>query len=269
MTANQGHSKLVPRQSTRDISRDSSYRRRISRVETALFTTYNQYFETRLAVTPHLLEEAYRLRYQVYCVENKFEDPSEHPDGLEIDAFDDHSLHSVLVHRETGRVVGTVRLILPLLGGTATDLPIQTVCRRPLPFTYATAAEVSRFSISKGFRRRMTDGIYPDEKSSSRRAGQMPYDRRLQPFIVLGLISGLVEMSAAHGITHWCTIMMPALIRLLTRIGIHFHPLGPMVEHHGMRQPCYRNLDSLLRQVKQEKPEIWDVLTRQGTIWPP
>ncbi|MDA9982581.1 PEP-CTERM/exosortase system-associated acyltransferase [Gammaproteobacteria bacterium] len=234
-----------------------------------MLTTYGDYFETKLAQTPDLLEAAYRLRYQVYCLENAFEDPSEHPDGLETDSFDDHSVHSVLVHRETERIVGSVRLILPVLNGAATPLPIQSVYSRPLPFPQETTAEVSRLSVSKEVRRRMTDGIYPDEKPDFKNSGQVPGERRILPFIILGLVSGLVEMSGANGITHWCTIMMPSLSRLLARIGIHFYPFGPMVEYHGMRQPCYRNLDDLLCQVKQEKPEVWEVLTRQGTIWPP
>ena len=50
--------------------------------------SYESYFDIVRADTPALLDEAYRLRYQVYCVENPFENPAEHSDGRERDADD-------------------------------------------------------------------------------------------------------------------------------------------------------------------------------------
>ena len=37
----------------------------------------------------------------------------DHPEGLERDQFDHHSVHSLLVHQSSGQAVGTVRLVLP------------------------------------------------------------------------------------------------------------------------------------------------------------
>ena len=50
---------------------------------------YNAIFDVLRADTPALLDRVYRLRHQVYCVENAFEDPQLHLDGREIDANDD------------------------------------------------------------------------------------------------------------------------------------------------------------------------------------
>src|SRR4051794_41125912 len=75
----------------------------------ALLNSFTKWFDIVPANTPALLREAYALRFQVYCVENPFEDPDEHPDGLETDAYDSHSVHSLLVHRERREVAGTVR----------------------------------------------------------------------------------------------------------------------------------------------------------------
>ena len=50
---------------------------------------YNAIFDVFRADTPELLDRVYRLRHQVYCVENAFEDPKLHLDGREIDADDD------------------------------------------------------------------------------------------------------------------------------------------------------------------------------------
>src|SRR5438105_11030928 len=88
---------------------------------------YRQHFEVVRADTPSLLDEAYRLRYQVYCVENRYEDPDQQVNGRERDVYDDRSVHSLLIHRRSGVAAGTMRVILP---GTVTQdlpLPINTV----------------------------------------------------------------------------------------------------------------------------------------------
>ncbi|MGH8603862.1 MAG: hypothetical protein ACREXR_14150, partial [Gammaproteobacteria bacterium] len=71
-----------------------------------LVTHFEQYFEILRADTPDLLEQAFRLRYQVYCQEGLLPgfDPLDYPDGLERDVYDyEHrSLHCLLRHRPTG-----------------------------------------------------------------------------------------------------------------------------------------------------------------------
>jgi N-acyl amino acid synthase of PEP-CTERM/exosortase system len=68
--------------------------------------------------------------------------------------------------------------------------------------------------------------------------------------------------------THWAAVMEPALLRLLTRLGIHFNPLGPLVEYHGRRQPCWIELGVMLDRVHAERPDVWDVITEGGRLWP-
>ena len=94
------------------------------------------------------------------------------------------------------------------------------------PFPIARTGEISRFSIVKSFRQHIPDQaveatLTPEEW------------RKLLFHLPLGLIRSCVEMSAREGITHWAAVMEPALLRLLTRLGIHFNPLGPLVDHHG------------------------------------
>src|SRR5437588_3429764 len=91
---------------------------------------YNEYFDIVRANSPALLDEAYRLRYQVYCLEHPFENAAEHSDGRERDEDDDRSVHSLLVHRQTGVFAGTVRAILP-----------KEVQRRPLPIHRILASQ--------------------------------------------------------------------------------------------------------------------------------
>ncbi len=142
---------------------------------------------------------AFRLRYEVYCVENAFEDPADSPHGFETDAFDPGSLHSLLILRETQEVIGTVRLILPLsrCGREGTGLPMRDVCHHELVETdnkflpWKTTAEISRFAVSKKFRRRATDqktvGGFVEPDGTRRRI----------PDTSLGLMQAIVEMAAS------------------------------------------------------------------------
>jgi len=230
-----------------------------------LVDVYNSYFEAVFAETDEQRRAAFRLRYDVYCVENPFEDPKQNPHGMETDAYDAASLHSLLVRRTTREVVGTVRLILPSQG----ELPIRKICHNQLILQdnpilpQAKTAEISRFAISKKLRRRATDESIVGGLTTG--ADDL---RRQIPNTSLGLMQAIVAMAARGGITHLCAVMEPTLLRMLGRLGIHFKRLGPKVEYHGVRQPCYCDLDELLSRIWVERPDVWDVITREGRLWP-
>lgn len=240
--------------------------------ETTLAEFYWSWFDARVAYTDDVKDAAFRLRYRVYCIENPFEDPSANPDGREIDPYDAHSAHSLLIYRPTNVSAGTVRLVLPLSHDPHNSFALQQVCNHPLlrdraRFPVHATAEVSRFCISKEFRRRLGDGASVVGEVSDGMEMSADDERRILPHLSLGLIESLVRMSIENGITHWCAVMEPTLLRLLTRLGIHFDPIGPLVEYHGRRQPCYIPLEVLLPRAKRERPDVWDVITRGGRHW--
>jgi len=232
-----------------------------------LLERFNLYFETVLADTPALLEQAHEIRFRVYCLETRFEDADAFPDGLERDAFDAHAVHGLLIHRTSAQTMGTVRLVLPLPDAPQSSFAVQAVSKHPAlrdgtAFPLTSTAEVSRFCISRSFRRRANDTLYAEGDAEPAN----PADRRSGPLMRLGLIQALVRMSAEHGITHWCAVMEPTLLRMLDAMAIRFTPIGPQVEHHGSRQPCSCDVAEVLRAVKQERPTFWEVLTCGGTI---
>lgn len=229
---------------------------------------FRSLFEVSEARTPAALEAAYRLRYQVYCVENAFERQDSNPGSRETDRFDWHSVHSILTHRESQQVVGTLRLVLPI-GGT---LPIQELHPNPLDqikefVPLETTAEVSRFAVSKSFRRRRGEERYPDVNwqgpDQREQNGKM---RRLMPYLSVGLLQGVIRLSVRHGVTHLCAIIDPSLLRLLGRFGLHFQPIGEPVDYHGLRQPCYAELEELIRSAAEEQPDIWALGTEGGSL---
>ena len=207
---------------------------------------YREHFEVVRACTPTLLDEAYRLRYQVYCVENSYENPDEHVNGRETDIYDDRSVHALLVHKLSSAVAGTVRVILPEADPQALPLPINIVTDsrqaellRRLP--HSQTAEISRFAISKEFRRRFTEAE----------------DHRMLRYITIGLIRGVLEICRDNEIRYICAVMERALIRLLARLGLIFEHVGDLIQYHGARQPCVARVSQLIEGCKAEGTVLW------------
>ena len=118
---------------------------------------------------PQLLEQSYRLRYEVYCLERKFLPAEDYPTGLEIDEFDGHALH-VGAMNAAGELAGTSRAVTV----TAKGLPLFDHCA---PFPHETEfhranprlVEVGRLIVSRSYRRRRTDVTQTDSSNISRR----------------------------------------------------------------------------------------------------
>jgi N-acyl amino acid synthase of PEP-CTERM/exosortase system len=227
-----------------------------------LLDRFNSHFDILCADTTERIRIAQRIRYQVYCIEHPHE-TSRNQDGLEVDAFDSHAAQSLLVHRKSNAALGTLRLILPLADREQMSFPVQSVLdaraskelnRLPLRST----AEISRFSISRRFRR-IAD-TYDNAEC-------LAFINSSGALMRLGLMQALVRMSVQNGITHWCAAMEPTFQRLLAAMAIRFRPLGPLVEYHGLRQPCYGAVGDILNAVKRERPAFWSVLTDGGALF--
>jgi len=228
-----------------------------------LLREFNSRFEMLNADTPELIRQAQKIRHQVYCVENGFEKSSQDSEGLETDEFDPRSVQSLLVARETGAALGTVRLILPLADAPERSFAVQRLldpgsARKLLSLPVHTMAEASRFSISRYFRRLMT---YSEQVETE--GGVMSNSG---PMMRLGLFQGLVRMSLQHGITHWCALMEPTLIRMFSAMSIRFQPIGSLVEYRGLRQPCYIDVYAMLNAVMRERPAFWQIISAGGSL---
>src|SRR3546814_6685484 len=92
--------------------------------------------------------------------------------------------------------------------------------------------EISRFCISKDFRRRQGDGMFPASEDPETRSDE----RRVIPNMTLGLMEGLIRMSLDHGLFYQCAAMERPLLRLLDRLGIRFTHIGPLVDYQGRRR---------------------------------
>jgi N-acyl-L-homoserine lactone synthetase len=187
-------------------------------------------FHTRaIDDNPPLLEQSYRLRYQVYCVERGFLDPAAYPDGREIDEFDDHSVHLAVMDAE-GAMIGTARLIKPNPHG----FPMFRHCAffpEVMP-SHFMPVEVSRLAISRHYmrRRRVTEPLRE-------------------------LVNAMVVGARLVGANHLIAASEASLARRLVHLGFPYRISGPVADYYGPVSACLMNLD--------------DVAAAAGNVWTP
>lgn len=225
-----------------------------------LAARYDRYFEAMPAQNRALIHAAQQLRYQVLCEERQLLRPENYPDGLESDSFDAHAMHAVLRYREDQSLIGALRVIMPHDG---VILPAFGHCPELLEeIGMPQTAELSRFVISREFRRRWNDGYYGEVSDIS--VGG--HSQRHIPHMTLGLLRLALEFAAQRDITHVAALAEPAMLRMMAGLGIHFAPVGGLVECHGLRQSCYAKIATLLHRMQKEKPEIWHYVTGGGRL---
>ena len=235
-----------------------------------LYKAFHEYFEIVMADTPELLEEVYRIRYQVLCIEKRLPgfDAPLYSDGLETDSYDSHSSHVLLKYRPTGKYIGTVRLILfdPL--NPEKLLPIEVhgqidskLCDMS-EMPRQQIAEISRFVVIGQFDRRKAE-----RRNLETRVGGVKdnrRDRRCAHHLALALLAGIVRMCASYNIRNWLSVMDPALNRLMNCFGFDLSPVGPVMEYHGLRQPYFMKIDDALLKMEKKHYDAWVVVTENG-----
>lgn len=249
-------------------------------MKSMLAELFGQYFELVMADTPARLDAVFRLRHQVYCLETGFEDKNQFPDGRERDHFDALASHALIQRRESDITVATVRLVEADFSREGMPFPLE----QSLPGLLTSrgygpdrlprerTAEISRFAISREFKRRAGEsgtlvGVSDANADASAVDGRKNGRRRAEPVIILGLFRAIVSLSADKGYTHWVAAMERPLLRLLSRFGIHFLPVGAPIELHGKRQPCMGRINDVLARIHAERRDIWEFITDGGRLW--
>jgi N-acyl-L-homoserine lactone synthetase len=198
-----------------------------------------------IARTADQIIEAKRLRFRVYCQERGFE-PCQ--GDIEQDEFDAQSRHVLVRSRLTGDVYGTVRVALSCRDHALPQFPMERLCQSwvfaPLP-RWQTG-EVSRFALTRD------------------RAGLSPGAAALMR---LCLFKGIIQVSGEEGLTDLCALMEKTLLRLLQVTSVYFRPVGPTVEHRGIRQPAVWAIGNGLARMRRENNVVWSFITSNGTLW--
>ena len=227
---------------------------------------FSKYFKVIFADEPELREEVYRIRYQVYCRELRYEDADQFPDGLERDSYDVHSRHCLLLHRSSGVYAGCIRLVLPDLCNPKAGLPFEQTCAgelhpelvEPIFATRHLLGEYSRLAVPERFRRRKGERNTPLGDLDM----PVPKPEELRQFmhIPLGLYLAGAAVAVASGLDGVVAMMEPRLARHLKRFGMIYQQVGNVVDHRGPRAPFYCNRATLFEYLDPGMRKLLDDL---------
>ncbi|XSG85201.1 MAG: PEP-CTERM/exosortase system-associated acyltransferase [Methylohalobius sp. ZOD2] len=191
----------------------------------------------------------YHLRYQVYCLEKRFEPVGRFVDRMEIDAFDGHSVHFLIQHKATGRWVGTARLVI--------DEPNRLPMTRIADFSLQdydvhgrSFAELSRLSILKSFRRGSQQQVISE------------------PEVLLGLIRAVKDYSEQTGIDYWLFLCRRSIMRVVGNLGMQMDVIGEPCEHRGTRVPYLATLASAFDGIAHRSAAVHAMFSRKNTLVP-
>jgi N-acyl amino acid synthase of PEP-CTERM/exosortase system len=230
----------------------------------SLSQLFHRYFQVVLADSPDLREEVYRIRYEVYCQEFKYERAADFSDGLERDEFDvKRSHHCLLLHRESGLFAGCVRLVVNAPADLDELLPFEEGCNTslsnpditPMLAHRSKIGEISRLAVPSTFRRRSGDPGSPIGELAIPDFSQN--ERRCFPHIPMGLYLAAAAIGLKKNLDGVFAVMEPRLVRHLRRFGIVFQQAGDVIEYHGERAVFYIDRDGLFKHLQ---PEIKDLL---------
>lgn len=230
---------------------------------------FDKYFEMIPAISDDLKMEVYRLRYQVYCIENKFLNSEHYPDDLEFDDFDQCSIHYLIRHRQSGDYAATTRLILPDVNHPEKLFPLEHHCKIDnvavmQSINRGHLGEVSRFCVSKAFKKRKNEAHTLEGIGSDWQDNFTLDERRAFPHITLALIACFIKASYESDIHYLYATMEPSLFRFVSALGINFIKIGPLVDYHGERRPGVIKISNMLDGVAEKNLDIWNLLTNKG-----
>jgi N-acyl amino acid synthase of PEP-CTERM/exosortase system len=241
---------------------------------TTIIEVFNKYFEMVPATSDALKKEVYKLRYQVYCIETRFENPDHYPEGLEFDEFDQQSIHYLIRHRSSGDFAATTRLILPDANNPEKLFPAELYCKIDNVAVLGSVdrkhlAEISRFCVSKAFKKRKNEAHTLVGIDTNWQPNDFTLDeRRTFPHISLALMVCAIRASYENNIYYTYAAMESALLRFLSTLGINFIKIGPLGDYHGERWPAMIKAMDMYDNVAEKNLDIWDLLTNKGCYWP-
>ncbi len=216
----------------------------------SLLESFENYFSVDFAVTPEQQRKIFSIRYRVYCDEFKYQPSENYPDKLEIDEFDNHSLHCLITHRKSDIPAGCVRLV-PTTGiNSSSQLPFEKHCAESLDTDFIkelhlerqTVCEISRLAVDGIFRRRTGETL-------TRFGDVLNFTDQEQRTFSLIAVAGFLASTALtelSGRTNVFAMMEPFLPRLLKRSGILFQRAGSNIDYHGIRAPYFIKTQSAL-----------------------
>jgi N-acyl amino acid synthase of PEP-CTERM/exosortase system len=226
--------------------------------------TFSELFVLEPALDPASIEAVHRIRHDVYCRDLGWEPVRD--DGLEIDAYDSHSVHCLLRRRDSGAPVGCTRLILTRPDAPYEPLPMEASCADvidrslvdPARLPRNTVGEVSRLAVANTFRQRKGESataVSVSEADFEARAGAPRF-----PFIPVSLYLGAAAIARHLGVEHVFVLTEPRLASHFNRIGFDIRAIGGTIEHRGTRVPSVLSSSKVVANLRPLIKPLYDVI---------
>lgn len=216
---------------------------------------FHDNFHVIPAMRPEDLDEVYKLRYQVYCIERRFENPHEYPNQQEIDIFDKRSVYTLLQHKKSGEFIGTARLVLP------DRKEMNNHFYNHFPAQIATQQELAR-----------DNDIFPIDKTAeiSRICFSQEKTRKLninaaeQHLILPGLLRGIYMLRDLNDVDHFMALLEKRLIHRSAQIGFTPTHTGDAVSHKGQRYLVHYDSQMNIDNIRNVNKQLWGIITADG-----
>ncbi len=224
---------------------------------------FNNYFSLEIADNPDLLAQVFKIRYQVYCQELKYEPEENFPDGMEKDDYDSHSIHCLLKYQLTGQYIGCVRIVLSKSGQPEKKFPFEKICADNLSMEITHSnrpkfCEVSRLAVISEFRKRK--GEFPHTVGLGLKKERIFHEfqerRKFPNMIPSALYLASTSMVLECQLKAF-TLMEPRLARHLRGCGLPSDKLGTPVKFHGRRAPFLMDPTIVIDNLVEEQLQLF------------
>jgi len=232
-----------------------SARQYLTEYQAPIQKLFHDTFSVVPVMRPQDLDNVYKLRYEVYCLEREFEDASHYPHEQEIDIYDARSIYTLLQHNKSGEFVGTARLILPdhthLDDDSYDHFPAQKLSNHTIVydqdvFPSKSTAEISRICYSQ------------------RKASELGINALEQKLILPGLLSGVYMLCDLYKVDRLMALLEKRLIDRCHRIGFSPSETGDSVEHKGIRHLVSYDRSQCAESVRDRNIDLWRIVTSNG-----
>ncbi len=224
-------------------------------LQSPLQNLFDQTFSVIPVMRPQDLDDVYKLRYEVYCLERGFESPDKFYQNQEVDMYDARSVYTLLQHKKSGEFLGTARLILPdrehMNDASFDHFPAQKLSNHSMVrdediFPLDSTAEISRICYSQ---------------KKARDLSLSPIEQKL---ILPGLLSGVYMLRDLHNVDHFMAVLEGRLSNKCRQLGFSPSEVGDEIEHKGIRYAVAYDCVKSADVVREKNMDLWNIITANG-----
>ncbi len=224
---------------------------------------FNEFFYVERINSPELLEQAFKLRYEVYIKDCGYEFHNPYgSDEIEKDSYDEHAHHCLLFHKPTNKPIGYIRLI-PYKKNCGYLLPVEkfgidfnpSMVKR---LRSSAMGEISRMAIHPSFRRRLSDKRYQFECSENSNGSRFRVN-----YLPACLVLACGALMKINYIDHSVALMEYKLAVLIKKYGVVFEKIGESIQLNGTRTPFLMSGQEIYENLSVDFKDLFNSIDKQ------